>query len=293
MALGSPSPVAWRKARRVLLAFAGLAVFLGVAIAVASALGTQRFRERYEAEKSDLLRRGRAAPARVVDPAAVAALPEPVKRYVEVTGVAGKAIPHVAVLKQRGALRTAADAAWMPFEAEQAYSMDPPGFVWLARARVAPAVHVMARDRFVGGEGNMLIRALGAVTIADGRGPQMDQGAGLRYWGEVIDFPELAVDPHLRWEPIDASHARLTIVQGSLDMRAVVDFDASGLPVAVHGQRYRDVGGKPVLTAWSGYERDWKVIDGRLFPSRWESVWHLAQGDLTAVTIEILHIEID
>jgi hypothetical protein len=74
----------------------------------------------------------------------------------------------------------------MPFEAEQVYSTEPPGFIWLAKARVAPPVHLMARDKFVDGKGNMLIRMLGLVTVADGRGPEMDQGAGLRYWSEVI-----------------------------------------------------------------------------------------------------------
>ncbi len=62
----------------------------------------------------------------------------------------------------------------------------------------------------------MLIRLLGIITVADGRGPEIDQGAGLRYWGEIISFPEMVLNPHLRWQPIDDRHARLNVEQYGL-----------------------------------------------------------------------------
>jgi hypothetical protein len=279
-----------RKVRVTLLIIVAIVVTLAVAVAAVAAIGTSRFRVRYEEEKAGLLRRGRAAPGGTIEAGAIAALPPPVRRYLEVTETAGKPRPRVAILAQRGELRTAADRSWMPFDAEQVYAMDPPGFVWLARARVAPLLHMMARDRFVDARGHMLVRLLGAITVADATGPGIDQGAALRHWGEVLVFPENALDRHLRWEPIDEQRARLHVVQEELSLTAVVEFDEAGLPVATHAERYRDVGGEQVLTRWSGHSRDWKVIDGRLFPSRWESVWHLPEGDFTAVRMEILSI---
>jgi hypothetical protein len=147
-----------------------------------------------------------------------------------------------------------------------------------------------ARDRFVDGLGNMLVRLLGVLTVADGKGPTIDQGAALRFWGEVISFPEMVLDSHLSWQPIDERHARLGIEHGELKLEATVDFDEQGFPSAVHADRYRDVGGTPVLTAWSGHSRDWKAFGGRMFPSRWESVWHLPEGDFSAVKIELLSV---
>ena len=73
-------------------------------------------------------------------------------------------------------------------------------------------------------------------------------------------------------------------------MTAVIEFNDDGLPTAVHAERYRDVDGKQALTPWSGYIRDWKRVAERLFPTRWESVWHLPESDLTAVRIEILEL---
>jgi uncharacterized protein DUF6544 len=73
-------------------------------------------------------------------------------------------------------------------------------------------------------------------------------------------------------------------------MSAVVEFDGGGFPVAVHADRYREVNGTPVLTPWSGHSRDWKVMEGRPFPTTWESVWHLPEGDFVAVRMQILSV---
>jgi hypothetical protein len=273
-----------------LVVVVGFAAALVLALLVASTVGTSRFRDRYHTERADILRRARAGPVAGFDAASSARLPPPVQRYLGATRSFVQPAIKVAVLKQRGMLRAAADKPWMPFEAEQVYSMEPPGFVWLASARLAPLVHMLARDKFVDAKGNMLISLLGLFTVADVRGSEMDMGAGLRYWGEMMAFPEMLRSPHVQWEPLTEREARLTIQQDSLKLTAVIEFNDNGLPVATHAERYRDVGGTPVLTRWSGYTGDWRRLEGRLFPTKWESVWHLPEGDLIAVKIEILDL---
>lgn len=274
-----------------MLALAGLAATAAAASYGVSAVATRRFRTRYERDKAHLVARARSAAPHPLDVAAAARLPLPVRKYAEAARSFAKPFLKVAVLRQKGGIRTAATKPWRPFESEQVYSLEPPGFLWLARARAAPFVSMLARDEFVGGKGNMLIRLLGAFTVVDARGSEIDQGAGLRYWGEIICFPEAALGPALRWEPIDDARARFSVAGWGPAVSAVVDFDASGFPVATHAERYRDVGGgKAVLTPWSGYSREWKAIDGRMFPTRWESVWHLPEGDFPAVRMEILRV---
>jgi hypothetical protein len=194
-------------------------------------------------------------------------------------------------LKQRGRIRSAPGGAWMPFASEQVLTLEPPGFVWLARARVAPLASILVQDELVQGRGNMLVRLLGLWTMADARGPEIDQGSALRFWGEALAIPESAASPRLRWEAIDDRRARFTATGEGPPVSATVEFDAQGLPVAIHAERYRDVRGKGVLTPWSGHLRDWTTTGERVFPMRWESVWHLPDGDFTAVTMEILSVE--
>lgn len=278
------------RVRRAMVWVAAGLIALGLAGVLASWIGSKRFRARFEAEKGALLARGRSAPPRRVDASAVAALPAPVRRYVEEAGAPGRTVPRVALLTQRGELRAAADRPWMPFESEQAYAFDPPGFAWLAEARLAPGVRMLARDAFVDGRGNMLVRLLGAFTVADAKGPELDQGAGLRHWGEILSFPEAALDPRLRWEPIDDDRARVRVDQDGLRLEAVLEFGADGLPVAFHAERFRDVDGVGVLTPWSGRFTGWKDFGGRRLPSQWESIWHLEGGDFVAVRMEVLSV---
>lgn len=277
------------RGRKALVAAGGALVALLLAVAAASAAGTARFRARYEVERDDLLRRGRASPA-VVAPAARDPLPAPVRRYLDRMRAAGVQAAKVALLRQRGELRTAAEGPWMPFTSEQAYAMEPPGFVWLARAELAPFVHLVARDAFVDGRGHMLVRLLGLVTVADGRGPEIDQGAALRYWGEILAFPERALDPRVRWEPLDERRARMTIQREGPALVAEVEFDEDGLPATFTADRYREVGGEAAPVRWSGRLREWRELDGRPFPTRWEAIWHLPEGDLSVVRMEILSV---
>ena len=232
----------------------------------------------YEREKAELLAVARAPSW------SRAALPAPLERYLD--AVQPDLHFETAVVKQRGALRLAQGKPWMPFEAEQVYSLEPPAFVWFADARVAPLVHMLARDKFMGDRGHMLVKLFGMVTVANARGRYIDQGAALRYWGEIITFAESIRSPRLSWEAIDDHRVKLV----ADDITAVVEFDEDGFLSAVHAQRYRHDGGRSVLTPWSGILGDWQKLGGRMFPTRWESIWHLADGDFSAVKIDVLSV---
>jgi heme exporter protein D len=269
----------------------GLTLLALVALLVlAGAIGSASMLRGFRCEREALVSRAREAGHGTAVRAPGGTLPAPVRRYLDVTGTGPGDRLVSAHLSQRGALRSGADRPWMPFAAEQVYAMEPPGFVWLARASLAPGVGILAQDRYVRNRGNMRIQALGFIRIADARGPEIDQGAGLRFWCEVLAFPEMTRSPHLHWEPIHERRARFTVADQAPALSAEVEFDAAGLPCATHSNRYRDVRGARVLTPWSGTFREWKQCDGRLFPVHWESVWHLERGDLIAVRIEVLSV---
>jgi hypothetical protein len=253
--------------------------------------GEVRLQSQFEEEKAEILRLARSTP-RELSAANVLQLPAPVRRYLEVARASRNDVTQAAFLEQRGALRTAPGKPWMPFRSQQVYTMEPPAFVWLAMARVAPFVWVTAKDRFIGGAGSMHIRLADLVTVANASGPEIDQGAGLRYWGEVLAFPDMVLSHRLRWESMDAHHARFTVPGSDPKVSAVTAFGADGLPAATHAERYRDTGGKRVLTLWSGLMKEWRMIGGRQFPSVWESVWHLDSGDFLAVKMEILKVQV-
>lgn len=288
-------------------AIAGLAV---LAIAT-SVLTTRRLKQQFERDKVTLLSHGVGGVGGVdrvagddrvsgapdvplqIDAAAVAALPAPVRRYLETTGATDRAPLRVAVLKQRGMLFSAPDAPGMPFSAEQVYAARPAAFVWFARATMAKVLPLYVRDRYVEGTGEMLVKLLGTIAVVDESGPTMDQGAALRFWGEMLAFPEFVRDPRLAWTAVDDRQARLVVHDPPLRLEALVEFAEDGRLYAVHAERFRDVQGTGVLTPWSGYMRDWRRIGDREFPATWESVWHLESGDLLAVTMTITDVHVE
>lgn len=264
--------------------------FLAVVV-IGTAVGSSRFKRNYAEEKAHLLQCARSGPFRPASQVPVEDLPQPVRKYIRATNSSAKPALRLAVLKQRGFARTAPNKPWMRFDGEQAYSFLRTEFIWMAKVRSAPIVRLLVRDSFIEGHGGVSISLAGLKRLAEARGPEVDSSAALRYWSEAVCFPESARDARLRWEAMNERQARMHMSHWGKKAEAVVEFDERGLPSAVHGERYRDIGGSRVLTRWSGYMRDWKVIDGRLFPGSWESVWRLPEGDFPVVRIEILAIE--
>jgi hypothetical protein len=82
-------------------------------------------------------------------------------------------------------MRLKPDGAWSPFTAEQRFTGAPPGFVWDAEVRMMPLVPVRVRDSYVAGQGQMLGRVGGVVSVVNEGGTrEMALGArmtALRY----------------------------------------------------------------------------------------------------------------
>jgi len=281
----------WVKAMRILVG--ALAV---VAAAIALVAGaTRRFHRESDDEARALVAEARGAPDRFVDAHELEKLPPPVRRWLAVSGVVGHARAVTVRLKQRGELRTAPDKAWMPVEAAQVFSVDPPGFVWSVDARMMGALPIAGRDHFVAGQGRMLIKLASLFPVADAAGPEIDQGAMLRYLGEIVWFPSAALSDTISWEPIDARRARATMRFAGRSVSAVFAFDDRGRFASLTAQRYMDGGGgrDARLETWSIPATEWRRFCGVEVPVRGTVTWKLASGDFDYYRWEILDVQIN
>jgi hypothetical protein len=98
-------------------------------------------------------------------------------------------------------------------------------------------------------------------------GPKVDQGANLALWAELVWAPTVwATDPAARWEPVDATTARLLVPFGRETEAFEVTFSATtGLLERMESLRYKgeDAAGK---TLWINEVRGWGQVDGRPVP---------------------------
>lgn len=221
-------------------------------------------------------------------------LPPPVRRYLIYAGVVGKPIPRAVRLKQVGKIRSDTGRPWMPLDAEEYYTVDPPTFVWIASIRMAGLPVVTARDRYVQGAGGMLVKLASLVRIADATGEQMDQGAQMRYLNEAtLWFPAALLSANVSFEPVDKNSARLALTVGGKSVAATLYVDDDGKLTDFVAPRYRSVDGRFELETWSTPMTAYGEFQGLRVPVKGQGVWKLKAGDFAYIDLEVTELEYD
>jgi len=256
---------------------------LVVASAVAATIGAYVWRRttaRRYAALSDQLRLRRDAPGHPFSRAETDRLPDPVARYFAFALPEGQRRVRVARVRWVGEMRLKPDGAWSPFTAQQQFTGAPPGFVWDAEVRMMPLVPVRVRDSYVAGQGQMLGRVGGVVSVVNEGGTrEMALGALVRWLGEAAWFPTaLLPGEGVTWEAIDDHSARATVTDGATSVTADFHFAPTGEMTRMTALRYRDVNGTGVLTPFEGrYERFIRE-QGVMVPGAAEVAWLLPEG---------------
>ena len=217
---------------------AGTAANLILGVAVLAAWADQRFERDSRAAVRELYAGLDTAPRAPITDADVAGLPAPVARWLTRAGAVGRPRPHATHLTQRGGLRTEPGGKWLPAAAVQDFDLDAPGFVWSVDVTMLRVVPVRGRDRYDGGRGHMLIAALALVPMVDARGPAIDQGAALRFLGELVWSPGAALAPYLRWTAVDDTHADATLTWGDRAVTGRFTIDLDGHVTGFAARRY-------------------------------------------------------
>lgn len=218
-------------------------------------------------------------------------LPLCVQKWLENSQVIGKERIRTVRLKQKGLMRRKKGQPWMPAEARQYFTIDEPGFIWKAKIKVAPFLYITGRDKYYEGNGNMLIKLLSLITVADARGKELDQGALLRYLGETVWFPTAALSSYIKWEKIDSNSARATMSYRGITASGVFIFNEKSEVIKFVAERYMELNGQYVMETWSCPLKDYKEFNGIWIPTKGEAVWNLKTGDFSYYQAEITEIE--
>lgn len=210
-------------------------------------------------------------------PAALDPLPEPVARYFALVLPENQPHIHSARIRWSGEFQMRPGGGWAPFVAVQHFTSRPPGFVWDAEIRMVPLISVHVRDGYRAGTGTMQAR-LGRVipVVNEGGTPEMAESALARWLGEAAWFPTALLPSNgVRWEAVDDSTARATVVDGPASASAEFHFAPTGEITRMAALRYRDVDGVAVLTPFEGHYGDYIRHAGVLVPGTAEVAWLL------------------
>ena len=275
-------------------------IYLGVALGVimvltmvAVSVADRRFDHRVKGEVLDLLADQGRKERSEVNEADLQGKPAIIRTWLVRAGISGKQHTRWVRLEHAGAMRTEPGKAWMPFTANYYYTVDKPGFIWKARVQAAPLIHLSGRDMLYRGHGNMLIKLLSIISVADARGKEIDQGSLLRYLAEIVWFPTAALSDYISWEEIDGNQARATIVTGDTSVSGIYTFGQDGMPIRFEALRYMSKGGGYSLEKWVAEMQEYQEFNGILVPSRVQVIWNLPAGGYEWFRASVNSIEYD
>jgi hypothetical protein len=273
-----------------LAAAAGVGLSAGL---TAEVVGLRAFSRLVRSDVQALCARAPGAGMRVVSEKLLGGLPEPVQRYLRYTGVVGKPFARRVYLRQRGRVRLGSGQAWIPLHAQQWYSVRPPGFVWDATMRVAGIPVGRARDMYQEGQGQMLVKVASLITVADGKGEEMDQGSMMRYLSEMMWFPTAFLEDNISFEGIDATSAHVTLTDQGKTASGTLFVDAAGRLTNFAARRYAITGGRGDLRIWSAPVTGYGELAGLKLPAGVKAVWKLAEGDLEDINVTLTELHYD
>jgi len=220
-------------------------------------------------------------------------LPEPVQRYFKYAIKDGQEHIKFVRLKQVGEFRMKENQSWMPIKAEQYFTTEDPAFIWRVKFTMAPFIWIDGRDMYYQGKGNMLIKVLSTITVADAAGSEMDISSLIRFLAEAPWFPTaLLPSDYLEWKEIDSNSARAVIKDKGYTASGIFTFNEKGEIIKfVTNDRYMEADGKYFKEQWAGYYRNYQEVDGMKIPIEGEVEWNLSDRDLQYVKLKITDIQ--
>jgi len=274
---------AWSDAKSGMLAN-GLVL---IAVAVGFLLqGPLSLRGEYDGDVDRALER--TAPTARITEADLAPLPEPVRRYLRVSGVVDGPRVRNFHVRMHGRIRSDPDARWLPLAAEQYNFVDPAARLFYLNGSMF-MIPVQGYHRYVGPSATMRVKAAGLVRLVDVSGDEMNQGETVTLFNDrCVMAPATLVDPAIVWEPVDARTARATFTNAGQTIHAELSFnDAGELSNFWSDDRYRTSsdGATVKRMRWSTPLRGYRSFEGVRLASGGEGRWHEANGDYVYIEL--------
>lgn len=209
------------------------------------------------------------------DPALVADLPEPARRYFLFTIRPGAVLHRVAEIHTRGeiGLGTRQKPNYLPMRARQILA-PPRGLVWRLEAGDG-MLRIAGSDGFDGERSWVRFWLSGTIPVVRaGGGPDHARAAFGRVVAEAVFWAPAALLPQfgVSWEAVDDDVARATVTFNGMTQTVDIHIDDAGRPTLVIIPRWSDANPAKSyqLQPFGGYLAEFREFDGYMLPTRIE-----------------------
>jgi hypothetical protein len=260
-------------------------VVIGLVVTAVLMLVGARMTELSRAFRAEVARSlGRGGETSVIAEQDLATLPEPVARYLRVSGVVGHARVRSLHARFHGEIRSGPNDAWMSFIGEQYNFYDEPARLFFMRAKRG-GLPVQVLHRYVGTSATMVARVAGLLTVANASGPEMDQAETVTLFNDMCVFaPAALVDAPVEWTALSTDQVRGEFTNAGHRVSAILTFGEDGRLIDfVSDDRYR-------LNRKGRFERvRWSTpIDSSVGGEAW---WHTEEGTFPYIRFSVDAIE--
>jgi hypothetical protein len=178
----------------------------------------------------------------VFDPASVADLPEPARRFILWAIAPGTPLARSVELTMRGDIKLSPERDPVAMEADQILA-PPRGYIWRART-LGGLMRIRGSDRYARGEGAMLWKLFGIVPVVRAEGEDVTRSAAGRLAMEGVLLPSALVPGRgVVWEEVDADRARFIMTVGDETVATTLEVDPDGRPTRASASRWSDAAG--------------------------------------------------
>lgn len=210
-------------------------------------------------------------------------LPEPVQKYLRITGALNK--PRVQSFRTvfTGRIRSYEKKEWMNFSSVQYNFQQPASRLFFMKATMN-YLPVAGYHRYVNGAAFMDIRLLSLFTVQYESGNEMNIAETVTFFNDMcVMAPGTLVDRRIQWTAIDNYRADATFTNNGITIRASLFFNASGeLINFISPDRYsRQADGSMQQMTWSTPLKNYREINGMYLPGDAETVYAYPDGEFS------------
>jgi hypothetical protein len=250
------------------------------------------FKDKIKAERITLFENSQLENQEIVTEKALLDLPQIVQKWLTTSGMIGKHLISNVYLVQEVQLKMKPEQTnWNNGTAEQYFTVQPPAFNWNINTRINSILSVAGRDKFEDGKGEMTIKLLGLIPVADAKNDEkVNQATLQRFLAEIVWFPSASLSQYIKWEAVDAYSARATMEYKGTRGSGEFHFDKNGNFEKFVALRFQDSNAiRP--TKWTVIAIKTEERNGIKIPVECEANWELESGNWTWLKLRITDIQ--
>jgi hypothetical protein len=250
------------------------------------------FKHKVKEERISLFENSHLKNQEIVTEKALLDLPPVVQKWLTNSGIIGKQwISNVHLIQELQLKMKPEQTSWNNGTAEQYFTIQPPAFNWNINTEMNSILSVAGRDKFEDGKGEMLIKLLSLIPVANAQNDEkVNQATSQRYLAEIVWFPSASLSQYIKWETIDHYSARATMEYKGTKGSGEFHFDKDGVFKKFVAMRYKD-SDDTEPTEWTVLATKTEERKGIKIPVECEATWEMDSGKWTWLKLKITDIQ--